>query len=187
MNNNNNDHSNTSNENSFTNESNSQMSEKQLSFITLSYKGQQSEKVLKSFKTALHRSLPNNIETKIVYTRTKLGSNFQIKDKTKFDHKYDLVYYVKCPECQEDYIGEIGRRLHERICDHSGKDSKSHMLKHSLENNHKQVSFEDFRIIQNGYTNSKFKQKISEELFIKELCSSLNTQETPVPLLLYNG
>ena len=187
MNNNNNDHSNTSNENSFTNESNSQMSEKQLSFITLSYKGQQSEKVLKSFKTVLHRSLPNNIETKIVYTRTKLGSNFQIKDKTKFDHKYDLVYYVKCPECQEDYIGEIGRRLHERICDHSGKDSKSHMLKHSLENNHKQVSFEDFCRIQNGYTNSKFKQKISEELFIKELCSSLNTQETPVPLLLYNG
>ena len=110
MNNNNNDHSNTSNENSFTNESNSQMSEKQLSFITLSYKGQQSEKVLKSFKTVLHRSLPNNIETKIVYTRTKLGSNFQIKDKTKFDHKYDLVYYVKCPECQEDYIGDWRNR-----------------------------------------------------------------------------
>ena len=106
----------------------------------------------------------NNMETKLVYTGTKLGSNFQIKDKTKFDHKHDLVYYVKCPECQEDYIGEIGRRLHERICDHSGKDSKSHMLKHSLENNHKQVSFEDFRILRNGYTNSKIKRKISEAL-----------------------
>ena len=57
------------------------------------------------------------------------------------------------------YIEEIGRRLHERICDHSGKDRKSHMLKHSLENNHKHVSFEDFRVPQNGYTNSKFKQK----------------------------
>ena len=126
------------------------------------------------------------METKIVYTGTKLGSNFQIKDKTKFDHKHDLVYYVKCPECQEDYIGEIGRRLHERICDHSGKDSKSHMLKHSLENNHKKVSFEDFCITQNDYTNSKFKQKILEALFIKELRPSLNTQETYVPLLLYN-
>ena len=114
------------------------------------------------------------------------SSNFQIKDKTKFHHKHDLVYYVKCPECQEDYIGEIGRRLHERICDHSGKDSKSHMLKHSLENNHKQVSFEDFRILRNGYTNSKIKRKISEALFIKELRPSLNTQETSVPLLLYN-
>ena len=121
-----------------------------------------------------------------MHSGTKLGSNFQIKDKTKFDHKHDLVYYVKCPECQEDYIGEIGRRLHERICDHSGKDSKSHMLKHSLENNHKQVCFEDFRILRNGYTNSKIKRKISEALFIKELHPSLNTQETSVLLLLYN-
>ena len=60
-NNSSNDDSNTNNENSFTNENNSQMSEKQLSFITLLYKGQQGEKVLKSFKTALYRSLPNNI------------------------------------------------------------------------------------------------------------------------------
>ena len=147
MDNNNNDDSNTNIENGFKNEHNSQMSEKQLSFITLLYEVQQGEKVLKSCKTTLHRSLPNNIETKVVYTGTKLDSNFQIKDKTKFDHKHDLIYYVKCLEFQEDYIGEIGRRLHEQICDHSGKDSKFHMLKYSLENNHKHVSFEDFRIL----------------------------------------
>ena len=79
MNNSNNDNSNTNNENSFTNENdNSQMSKTQLSFITLPYKGQKAEKVLKSFKATLHRSLPNNIETKVVYTGTKLCSNFQI-------------------------------------------------------------------------------------------------------------
>ena len=44
---------------------------------------------------------------------------------------------------------------------HSGKDSKFHMLKHSLENSHKQVSFEDFRILRNGYTSRKIKRKIS--------------------------
>ena len=60
------------------------------------------------------------------------------------------------------------------------------MLKHSLENNHKQVSFEDFRILRNGYTNNKIKRKISEALFIRELRPSLNTQETSVTLLLYN-
>ena len=152
------------------------MSEKQLSFITLLSKGPQSKKVLKSFKTTLHGPLPNNIETKVVYTGTKLGSNFQVKDKTKFNREHNLVHYVKCPKCQEDYIAEIVRRLHDRIYDHSGKDSKSHMLKHSLENNHKQVSFEDFRIIRNGYTNSKFKRKILEALFTKELRPSLNTQ-----------
>ena len=66
------------------------------------------------------------------------------------------------------------------------QDSKSHTLKHSLENNHKHLSFEDFRVLRNGYTNSKFKRQISEALFIKELRPSLNTQETSVPLLWYN-
>ena len=55
------------------------------------------------------------------------------------------------------------------------------MLKHSLENKHKKVSFEDFRILRNGYTNCKIKRKISEALFIKELRPSLNTQEASVP------
>ena len=81
------------------------MSEKQVSFIRLPKKGQEGEKVIKSFQTGLHKSLPNNIEKKVVYTGTSLGSNFQVKDKTKFDHKNDLVYYGKRPECHEDYIG----------------------------------------------------------------------------------
>ena len=84
----------------------------------------------------------------MAYTKTKLGFSFQIKDQTMFDDKHDLVYYVKCPEC------------HERTCDHREKISKSHMLKHFLKNSHKHVAFEDFPIITNGYTNSKFKQKI---------------------------
>ena len=46
MNNNNNDDSNANNENSFTNENNSQMFKKQLSFITLQYKVEQGEKFL---------------------------------------------------------------------------------------------------------------------------------------------
>ena len=92
-----------------------------------------------------------------MYTKTTLGSNFQIKDKAKFAHKHDLVHYFKCSECHEDYIGEIGKGLHDRICDHSGKDSRSHMLKHSLKNKHKNVSFEDFRILPDGYTNGKLK------------------------------
>ena len=58
------------------------------------------------------------------------------------------------------------------------------MLKHSLENNHKRVSFQDFRILRKGYTNSKLKRKKSIALLITELRLSLNTQESSVPLLL---
>ena len=73
-----NDNSNTNNDNNFTNENNSQTFEKQLSFITLPDKGQQNEKVF--LKTVSYKSLPNNIETKVVCSRTKLGSNFQLSN-----------------------------------------------------------------------------------------------------------
>ena len=66
MNNNNDDDRNTNNENSSQMKNHIQMPKKQLSFITLPQKGQQGKKVLKSFKSALHRSLPSNIETKVV-------------------------------------------------------------------------------------------------------------------------
>ena len=64
-----------------------------------------------------------------------------------------------------------------------GHDDKDN-TKNTLENSHKLVSSEDFGILRND--NSKFKWKILEALFIKQLHPSLNTQETSVPLLLYN-
>ena len=64
--------------------------------------------------------------------------------------------------------------------------SYADMLKHSLENNQKQVCFEDFHMLRNGYTHNKIKREISEALFIKELRSLLNIQETSVLLLLHN-
>ena len=83
MNNNNNYDSNTNNEKNFTKENYIQMSEKQLLVITFPYRGQQDEKVIKSSKAALHRSLPNKTETKVEHTGMKLDSNFQIKDTKK--------------------------------------------------------------------------------------------------------
>ena len=58
-----------------------------------------------------------------LYSGTKLSSKFQLKDQAKKDPQH-VVYYVKCPEeqCTEDYTGETGRRLIERVKDHSGKD-----------------------------------------------------------------
>ena len=61
-------------------------------------------------------------------------------------------------------MGKIDTRLHELVCNHGVKDSKSLMLKYSQGNNYKYVSFEDFCILRNGYTISKFKQKILEVL-----------------------
>ena len=61
----------------------------------------------------MNKILPDKHKATLVYTGTKLVSNFNIKDITKKERKHDLVYIVKCPEetCNETYNGETGRRL----------------------------------------------------------------------------
>ena len=155
--------------------------------LVLPYAGNKGEKILKSMNKFSTRVLPCNVKTCTAYSGTKLSRKFKLKDQTKKD-QHDVVYYAKCPEeqCTEDYTGETGRRLIERVKDHSGKDSKSHLFKHAMETNHKTVTLDDFKIIGKGYKRSKFRCKLAESLYIKEKRSSLNTQEASVLLKLFN-
>ena len=43
-----------------------------------------------------------------------------------------------------DYIGESVRFIIERVKDHHGRDTKSHVLKHNSEKEHVEVTQEDF-------------------------------------------
>ena len=106
----------------------------------------------------------------MTYTGKKLGTSFNVKDQSKFDHQHDMVYYVDCPNetCRKNYIGESGRRISERIKDHNGRDLKSHILRHSVESGHANVSCEDFKIIAKNFNNNSWKRKIAESLLIKE-------------------
>ena len=59
--------------------------------------------------------LPENVQTRISFTVTKLGTKFNnIKDTvTKSQQRdCDFIYYARCPEpgCVEDYIGVAARR-----------------------------------------------------------------------------
>ena len=69
-------------------------------------------------KTVL-KLLPETVNTQIIYTRRKLSTCFQIKDKSKFDQQHDLVYNAKCPSelCDENYVSQSGRRITERVKD----------------------------------------------------------------------
>ena len=85
-----------------------------------------------------------------------VGTSFNVKVQNEFDHEHDGVYYVDCPNerCRENCIGESGRRISERIRDHNGRDFKSHILRHSIESGHANVSCEDFKIIAKKFNNN---------------------------------
>ena len=100
----------------------------------------------------IKRIVPNDVNTRITYNGHKLNNRFQIKDKTAQIHKYDLVYYIKCPDqsCNQDYLGETGRRIIERTADHSGKDKHSDLFKHACNDNHKHIDLDNIKVIDSG-------------------------------------
>ena len=99
-----------------------------------------------------------------------------------------MIYHVRCSaeNCPDDYIGEAARRVVERVKDHGGRDTKSHMFKHSIEKEHKEVTQADFKIIGSHFNNNRHKRKIAEALLIKEKRPSLNVQEQSIDLKLLN-
>ena len=139
-------------------------------------------------KRNLKKILPNNVKPPITYTGKKLGSLFQTKDQTIFEHKHDVISHGKCPaeNCVYDYIGETARRVNERIVDHTSRHANFHLLKHSVESVHTPLEAIDYKIIGTRYRKNTMKRKLSKALFIKELKPTLNNQEKPVPLKLFN-
>ena len=41
--------------------------------------------------------LPPQIKTQVAYTGKKLSTCFNVKDKSKFEHQHDVVYYADAP------------------------------------------------------------------------------------------
>ena len=108
----------------------------------LPFAGAKGNTMLKSMNRCIKHVLPNDVNTRITYTGHKLNTRFQIKDKTAQIHTHDLVYSVKCPDqsCNQDYLGEPGRRIIERTADHSGNDKHSHLFKHACNESHKNIN-----------------------------------------------
>ena len=95
--------------------------------LLLLYTGQKGEHLIRSLKKGMHRTLPENVQTRIYYTGTKLGTKFdEIKHPIKKSHQHHVVYYDASlkPSCVEDYTGETGRIVNERVIDLNGRDKK---------------------------------------------------------------
>ena len=149
--------------------------------LVLPYQEDKCSNLLKSMKRYASRLPPKHTKIEITFTGKNLiyfNSCFSIKDKTSFEHQHDLIYYVNCtePSCRDIDPGETGRRIIERIKDHSGRDHALHMVKHKIEASYTAVNTANFKIIEMNFSNNKRKRKIAVSLRIKELRPALNVQ-----------
>ena len=156
--------------------------------LVLPYQGKKGGHVLKSLKKGMRKILPNNVKPRIAFTGRKVGISFQIKDKTEMKHNHDIVYNNNYSEeqCNENYIGETGRRTSETIIDHAGRDLHSYVYKHCTETGHRTPDINDFKIIGSNFRKNILKRKIAEALLIKQLKPTLNKQKKSIELKLFN-
>ena len=105
------------------------------------YQEGKEKQVIKWVRKTIKRLLPSNIKVQVCFTGNKLSSRFNVKDKTKFEHRHEVIYLETRTERTPNdyYIGEAKRRIFERVKDHNGRDFKPHLLKHVVENNHQNV------------------------------------------------
>ena len=83
----------------------------------LSYNGKQGNKLLSKMKKHLNKLLSIKVKTTVTYKGKKLGTKYQLKNKTKFNHQNNLVYYSKCLDktFNKDYVAEKDRRLRKEL------------------------------------------------------------------------
>ena len=98
--------------------------------LLLPYQGDKGISLTKLLKRNLNEHLPNNVKRQVTFTGQKLNTEFNVKDRTKFEHKHDVIYFGKCPEqnCTDNYLGESVGKISGRIIDHSRRDQKSHLF-----------------------------------------------------------
>ena len=62
----------------------------------------------------------------------------------------------------------MGRRLAERVSDHSGRYKSSHMHEHSIEKEHRTVKLQDFEIISKGFRRNNSKGRFQRHFSLKK-------------------
>ena len=67
------------------------MKQKQMK-MELPYAGKNGSSIVRSLEKQLKQSLPNNVKPNIVFTSTKLSSNFNVEDPIPFTEKRGVIY-----------------------------------------------------------------------------------------------
>ena len=84
----------------------------------------------------------------------------------------------------EEYINETGRWLQDRLDEHASKDGKWNVFMRPYQIHYVDLRRSDCQILGDGYYKMKFKKRLSEALYNRELEPLLNTQESSVALTL---
>ena len=118
----------------------------------------------------------------------KINNYFKLKNKMPRLLQLNIVYSVKCLNCEAEYIGKTTQHIDARIYQHKiVKDgqhglTKSHITEHAQRPRHK-TDWQNYSVL--ARASNDYYLKIKETLLIKERMPIMNNNETSVILNLF--
>ena len=100
--------------------------------LNLPYAGDKGEKLVSKVQKYIANTVnktKKKVSVNAVYTATRIGSKFNIKDKIHFEHQHNVVYHAECPnrKCTSHYTGQTRCRIQKRSSSTMGK-TRNHIL-----------------------------------------------------------
>lgn len=151
--------------------------------IILPHAGYRTEQFGSKFKQFINRYFPHINFTTIFKTPMEIRNLFPFKDKTPLLSRSNIVYKIKCDNCNGFYIGKTKRCLGIRIKEHQDENSNSSILKHAKDTGH-QINWDQVEILDRA-DNDKL-LLLKESIYIQNLNPTLNihTQTASFSLIL---
>ena len=121
--------------------------------------------------------LSTSIEYSFDSAKNKLNNIIKLgNDKNEKCNNANVVYQIKCKDCNASYVGQTSSRLNVRTNEHakkySNKDENSGLFLHTKENNHS-IDFNNIKILDTELNNGK---RLFSEAFIHTQKNYLNKQ-----------
>ena len=133
--------------------------------IALPYIQGLSENLRRIFKThnipSYHKPV-NNLRSQLV----------RPKDNTPIQSQCGVIYHIKCPDCQKDYVGETGRNLGTRFKEHTNLKGSNSAIKEHQDNTGHRCTIKNIKIL--GKEDHWYRRKVKESLMILRHKPSLN-------------
>ena len=127
-------------------------------YLSLPYINDKSELISRNIKKLVKQYYPK-INLRVAFkSPAQLGDHFPFKDQVIDPNKQsNVVYHVKCMDCDDDYIGKTTQILNERIHEHkTNKDS--HIYQHMKSEKHR-IDFANIKILDRASSDLKLQYK----------------------------
>ena len=90
-------------------------------FVRLPYCGDTGERLMSKCISRINRELKVKVKYKILYNTCKISNFCCVKDAIPKGQKNNVIYQIKCPGCNEVYIGKTNCCVEKRMHEHAEK------------------------------------------------------------------